>query len=274
MKLLIQQLFRLFGFEIRRRRAEDHTWLGPERGSLRGVLEQIRKVGFMPGTVIDVGAAVGSFTRSCHSVFPAARYLLLEPLEEYLPSLEKVVRDIPGVRYECAVATANGDPVAIHVHPDLVGSSLYREVEKDTTVNGIQRDVRAVTLDRWVHDQEAVPPYLIKIDVQGAEIDVLAGGEATLRESEVVIVEVSLFRFYEHGPLCGNVIDYMKSKGFVPYDLFDLQYRPIDGALSQVDLIFVRDEGLFRQVHSYATPEQRHRQNQRVQSYLRHSLSK
>lgn len=228
----------------------------------------------MPGTVIDIGAAVGSFTRSCHAVFPAAQYLLLEPLEEYLPSLEKVVQDIPGARYECAAATAEGEPIAIHVHPDFVGSSFYREVEEGTEVNGVQREILAVTLDCWVNEQAAVPPYLIKIDVQGAELDVLAGGQMTLASAEIVIMEVSFFRFYEQGPLFGDVVTYMKSKGFVLYDLLGLQYRPIDGALSQVDLVFVREAGLFRRVHCYATPEQRRRQNQRVRSYFQHLVSK
>ncbi len=49
----------------------------------------------------------------------------------------------------------------------------------------------------------------------------------------------------------------MKECGFVCYDIFGFQYRLLDNALSQVDMVFVKEKGLFRSDHSYATREQR-----------------
>jgi FkbM family methyltransferase len=246
---------------------------GYERGSLEGCLHQLRKTGFTPTTVIDIGAAVGSFSKTCHAIFPGAQYLLIEPLEEYVPSLAKVVSDIPRATYEIAVAAAHADSVLLNVHPDLVGSSLYREVEKDTDVNGVPRKVRAVTVDRLVEERQAVPPYLIKIDVQGAELDVLAGAGAVLSGTDFVLLEVSFFQFFDRGPVFYDVVSYMKTKGFVPYDILGLQYRPLDGALSQVDIAFVKETGPFRQHHYYATPEQRREQNRRFRSHFTHLFS-
>ncbi|MDH4236726.1 MAG: hypothetical protein OEV17_05715, partial [Nitrospira sp.] len=62
----------------------------------------MRQAGIVPATVIDVGAAIGSFTRTCWEVFPEAQYLLVEPLDEYMPSLRKVVHEIPRATYEIA----------------------------------------------------------------------------------------------------------------------------------------------------------------------------
>lgn len=273
MKRFLQRLFRRFGLEIYRREGRARTHLGPDRDSLEGVLRQIREAGFAPATVIDVGAAMGMFSRTCHAVFPQAHYLLIEPLEEFLPSLTKVSRDIPGTRFELAAATASGDSTTLNVHADLLGSSLYRETEEGSNVNGAPRRVHTITLDQWVEEQGGMPPYLMKIDVQGAELDVLEGGQAILADTGVVILEVSLFRFFQRGPVFQEVLEYMKAKGFAPYDFLGLQYRPIDDALSQVDVVFVKEDGPLRKIHSYATPEQRKRQNQRFRSSVLSGVS-
>lgn len=240
----------------------------PQRNSLQGVLGQVRRVGFTPGTVIDVGAAFGIFTRECHKIFPDAHYLLVEPIEEYLPVLSKVVNALSHATNVTAVVAANDGSTFLNVHHDLVGSSLYREVEEGTDVDGVRREVRAITLDRLVDEQNASLPFLIKIDVQGAELDVLAGAQKTLAGTEYVLLEVSLFNFFHQGPVFCDVVAYMKSKGYVPYDIYGLQYRPLDGALSQIDIAFVQEDGQFRKSHHYATPEQRAGQNREFKSYL------
>ena len=273
MKALVQRLFRSIGFEVRRYRADGAADRKHARDSLKGVLEQVKETGFAPATVIDVGAAMGSFTTTCHTFFPHARYLLIEPLEEYVPALTKILRTIPNATYEIGAASATENPVVLNVHEDLVGSSLYQEMEEDSGINGIQREIQGVTIDRLVAQRQALPPFLIKVDVQGAELDVLSGAEMTLRAAEVVVLEVSLFQFFQGAPLLCEVLAHMKSHGFVPYDLLGLQYRPIDGALSQVDVVFVKEHGIFRRIHSYATAEQRRAQNQDFRSYLLNALS-
>lgn len=273
MKRLVQKIFRRLGFEIRRRAATPGVESGPERGSLEGSLEQAREAGIVPATVVDVGAAFGSFSRSCHAVFPRARYLMIEPLEEYVPSLEAVVKEIPGASYEIAVAGAEERCVHFNVHDDLVGSSLYRECEQGTDVNGVQREVRSITLDRLVLEQKVSPPYLLKIDVQGAELDVLAGGQTTLCGADLVILEVSLFQFFEDGPMLYDIVAYMHSRGFVAYDILGLQYRPLDHALSQIDIVFVKEHGPLRKFHYYASPDQRREQNRQFRAHFSTLLS-
>ena len=95
------------------------------------------------------------------------------------------------------------------MHEDLVGSSLYRESEEGTGVNGVPLEVPAVTLDRLVEQTQAQPPFLIKVDVQGAELDVLAGAQTTLRHAELILLEVSFFQFFEGAPLFCEVLAHM-----------------------------------------------------------------
>jgi hypothetical protein len=144
-----------------------------------------------------------------------------------------------------------------------VGSSLYLENE-DSDVNGEPRRVTADTIDHLCEDKNVVGPYLVKVDVQGGELGVLSGAKEILRETEYVILEVSLFQFFIGGPQFYEVVHYMKSCGFVVYDIFDIQYRPFDGAVSQVDIAFVREKGRFRNHHIYATSKQREVQTRRL----------
>ena len=99
-------------------------------------------------------------------------------------------------------------------------------------------------------------PYLIKVDVQGAELDVLDGTLETLNKTELVILEVSMFQLMKDAPQFYDVVVYMKNRGFVAYDVFGESFRPLDGALGQIDIAFVKENGRFRREHSYATTEQ------------------
>jgi FkbM family methyltransferase len=238
------------------------------RSGLDGLLRQAQSMGFMPTTVVDVGAAYGSFASQCFSVFPKARFLLLEPLVEYQPLMNKMIEAMPAAQCIVAAASAHQGEVVLNVHPDLVGSSLFREVEKDTHVNGVPRTVRAITIDSLIKETGAKGPFLLKVDVQGAELDVLRGAERMLVDTEYILLEVSLFNFFQDGPDFSDIVMHMKSLGFVANDISELQYRPLDNALSQVDIAFVKERGLFRQRHYYATPEQREAQNRRIRIHM------
>jgi FkbM family methyltransferase len=236
------------------------------RDRLSGALDQLKAQGFAPATVFDIGAAYGDFARQCHEAFPDARLVLVEPLAEYAAALGTTLKSLPRAELVPAAAAARTGEITFNVHGDLVGSSLYLEQE-DSAVNGVPRTVPAVTLDGLRAERGLKAPFLIKADVQGAELDVLAGATETLREAEYVVLEVSFFEFFRGGPLFHDVVAFMRSRGFVAYDLFGFQYRPLDGALSQADVAFVREQGTFRRHHFYATREQREAQDQSLKQH-------
>jgi len=209
-----------------------------------------------PATVVDVGAAYGRWSLECQEVFPDARYLLIEPLSEYSHQPQSVRPSLHGAIEIEAAATAKAGTIQINVHEDLVGSSLKSE-QDGRAFDGVAREVRAATVDDLCAAHSAGGPYVLKVDVQGAELDVLEGAERTLAATELVFLEVSFFRFYHDGPLCHEVMAHMSRRGFVPYDFVDHLYRPLDGALAQLDVVFARGEGPLRALSAYATPEQR-----------------
>ena len=75
------------------------------------------------------------------------------------------------------------------MHADKYGSSLLREIE-GPSVDGVPRQVPIITVDQACSDRNLKGPYLIKVDVQGAELQVLAGASRTLQQTEAVILEV------------------------------------------------------------------------------------
>lgn len=247
LKAAVNRGLRPLGLEVRRIGSRD------PRATMGGALEHARRLGLAPQTVIDVGAAMG--TPVLYEAFPEARHLLIEPLTEYVPYLERIVNALPRAEYILAAAAAQPGEVTIHVHPNLQGSSLYA-LSEPPGVAIVPRTVPAVTLDGVCAERGLPGPYLIKVDVQGAELDVLAGASSILNETEYVVLEVSLFKFLVEGPQLHDVVAYMKASGFVVYDLLGTLYRPLDGALAQMDMAFVRENGLFRQHLAFATTAQ------------------
>jgi FkbM family methyltransferase len=250
------------GLELNRKRSSSalaHQRLNEiqylERQSLRGTIQQARRLGVSPRSIIDVGAAYG--TPELYEVFADARHVLVEPLDTYRPYLEAIVATYPHTEYVIAAATSRPGPVTIYVHADLVGSSMYLETEDSPGLNDMPRSVAGITLDQLCAERSVLGPYLIKVDVQGAELDVLAGASHILEETEYVVLETSLLGFYREGVQLYDVVSFMYEMGFATYDLVGHSYRPLDGALAQVDVAFVRRDGPLRSAHAYATPAQR-----------------
>ncbi len=79
--------------------------------------------------------------------------------------------------------------------------------------------------------------------------------------------------FFKGAPSFYDVVTFMKSKDLVAYDILGLQYRALDNALSQVDIAFDKETGLFRKYHYCATRRQREGQNRRFELLMR-ELSK
>jgi FkbM family methyltransferase len=246
---LVQRLFGLAGLELHRTSPSV-----PARETQLGAARHLVRRGLAVNTVIDIGA--GNGTPSLRTAFPYVRHLLVEPLEEFHPALQELASAMAdAVVVKAAAGPASGQ-VVLNVHPDLFGSSPLKEGEA-TDVNGFERTVRQVTVDELVGEVTATPPYLLKIDTQGYELEVLRGSERVLADTAVILLEVSLFQFFEGGPLLADVVEHLGRHGFVVYDIVDHAYRPLDGALAQVDMLFVPEKGPLRQQHVYATGAQR-----------------
>jgi FkbM family methyltransferase len=211
-----------------------------------------------PATVLDVGAAFGDFSRTCSSHFPDAHYVLIEPLHELIPQLESSAARLVSSEIVNAVISDSDGAQILNVHQDLVGSSILLESEGGN-INGQPREVSGRSIDSIVDERNLHAPYFLKLDVQGAETLALDGATQTLNGTELILLEVAMFDYFDSGHSFSTMLQYLKNRGFETYDIFNPVYRPLDGALSQVDLALVPTDSSLRSEHHYATPAQRER---------------
>ncbi len=227
------------GYDLLRRTGIDRSTQGTKR-----FCRKLARQGFNPEVVVDVGANYGGWSRVVSGVFKDARFFLIEPQEEMRPFLERFCRQQPGSKWFLAGAGAAGGELALTVWDDLQGSAFLRPEIQAMTPYTRQRRVPIVTLDALIGAGEFPVPDLIKIDVQGFELEVLRGSLGCLGRCEMLIVETSFHHPLGERPSFYRVVELMEAYGYRIFDLADLKYRSGDGALGQADICFVRREGL------------------------------
>ena len=228
---------------------------GGARRTMAAVLDNMRRLGLEPGTVVDVGVGYG--TPELWEAFPRARLLLVEPIPDRFggAAVEGVRRRAGAERVTAAAGAAAGTAsITVHRAPEM--SSVLGGWIGDRDGEGEVREVPVVRVDEEVRSRALPGPYVLKVDVEGAELDVLEGCAGFLEQTEVVLLEVRLFELVPGGAQLHDVIPFMKERGFVAYDLFGGALRLSDGALAVTNIAFVREGGRFRRDHAFGTPEQ------------------
>lgn len=226
------------------------TELG-QRRTMTAVLAHYRRLGLAPATVIDVG--VGTGTPDLYQAFPTADLLLIEPLEEWRGYAEQIARTRP-TQIALVAAGPRAGEREITVHRAPVCSSLLGTPRDEN--HYATRSVPVARLDDLIAEARLPGPFVIKADVEGGELDVLTGGLGALRDTELVLLEVSLFQFLPGAPQLFDVVAWMHEHRFAVADLYHGHNRPLDGSLARLDIAFVQEEGQFRSNHAYATPAQ------------------
>ncbi len=211
--------------------------------STRGVRDYFKNMGrrgFQPRVILDIGANYGGWSREVRAVFNDARFFLIEPQEEMAPFLDQFVSRSPGSKWFLGGAGAVEGQSALTLWSDLQGSAFLSPELEDRVPYRHQRTVPVFTVDGLVNDGEMPLPDLVKIDVQGFELEVLRGCIGCLGKSDLFIVETSFLHPLGRRPNYYRVVEFMEAYGYPIVDFMDFKYRPGDGALWQVDICFAR----------------------------------
>jgi len=202
--------------------------------------ENLRKPGFEPATLIDVGVANG--TPLLYKAFPDVHLVLVEPLEEFEPRLKKLVSQHGGEYLLTAVGASEG-VTTIDVEPSmLVRSSMLKRSWAASPDGLTRREVPITTLDRLREERGWNPPFGLKVDTEGFEAEVIRGSAALLDETQFVIAEVSVTKRFEGSYSFAEFIALMDSHGFRLCDIL-LAARSSDprDRLLFMDGVFRRD---------------------------------
>jgi FkbM family methyltransferase len=205
----------------------------------RGPMDALRRAraqGVVPRQIVDVGASDGTWTRECLEVFPASRYLLVDPLPANADALAALRARHPRVQvWQGALGSAPGS-LELLEHGDQ--SSFF---SSDSFAAQSARRVEVRPLDSFLGSELMDPPDLIKADVQGYELEVLRGAKRCLEGAQLLLLEVSYRRIYRELPLAHEVIAFAAGAGFRIYDICTYSGRPSDGELTQSDILFARE---------------------------------
>jgi len=206
-----------------------------ERGAGWGA-ESLRKPGFEPVTVIDVGAGAG--TPALYEAFPSAQHVLIEPLEEFRAPLERLAAELGAQYLHMAIGAENGT-TTINVNPELLVASAIRGDRTHSHQDVQAREVRLATLDALWDEHGWRPPFGLKIDTEGYEDQVIHGAAQLLKEAQFVVAEVTVKPVYEGSYSFAQLIALLDRHGF---RLCEVMTAPKSRDAHETDYI----DGVFR----------------------------
>ena len=201
---------------------------------MRMRLVQLAGNGFQPDVIYDIGASTGEWARMAAKIWPRAKIYGFEPNAADQPALEQTTRGLPNFTFHRCFLGSKQKTVTFQSAG--VGTSVLAPHNESAATE----QAPMMVLDRLIADGTLPAPDLMKLDVQGYELEVLNGAAEALKHSQAVLLEVSFLNFYSGWPLADEVIEFMKKEGFAWYDILGCLRRPMDDALGFMDLLFVK----------------------------------
>jgi FkbM family methyltransferase len=210
-------------------------------------IERLKKLGYVPDTIFDIGAYHGKWTESCREIFNTSKYHLFEAI--YYPQLFSISNMNTRI-YNCLL---NDSVKEVDWYEMCnTGDSMFKEIgthfdnckvitKTSTTLDIISNTAEILNNSRNI---------FIKIDCQGAEIPILKGATNVLKKTDFILLELPFFGEYNRGvPTFLEHIDFMNSIGFIPFDFCESHY--VNGFTMQVDMLFIRKDHPFTiEVHA------------------------
>lgn len=217
---------------------------------LTGSLRYLQKrCGYQVHGVIDVGANNGQWSLDLKSFLDetqkhakSTQFLLMEGNDMHSDSLTKT-----GFPFHIGLVAETEKEVKFYKvadpsKPHNTGNSMFKEAGWSDDMHVV---VKALTLDHVVKASGLGPFNFMKIDVQGAEVQVLNGGKETLQNVEVIATEASIQNYNQGGATLFELHSAMENLGFAMYDIIDLiRWTPTDHTehVVQLDFLWVKKE--------------------------------
>ena len=196
-------------------------------------------------TVLDIGANVGQFAKEIREKIPHAQVYSFEPLKECFDKLnEKMKTDENFKSFNFALGNTEKE-MEMHKSAYTPSSSLLQMSETHKTLfphtkEHSEEKIKIKKLDDVAKNLNLEKEILIKVDVQGFEDKVLAGGENTFRKAKVAIIETSFVELYDGQPLFDDIYEKLKSLGFKYSGSLQQKLNKHTGAIISEDSMFVK----------------------------------
>jgi FkbM family methyltransferase len=197
-------------------------------------------------TVVDIGANRGQFALAARAI-SGAKVISFEPLPQAAEVFKKIFSDDSAARLHVAAIGERAERKLIHLSARDDSSSLLEiGAAQSNFFPGTHEvgtlEVQVGALDDFLTKEEIVRPAMLKLDVQGFELQALAGCKNLIDNFDYVYCECSFVELYKDQKLAGEVIGYVRSLGFSLTGIYNPSYDR-DGNCIQADLLFGRING-------------------------------
>ena len=199
-------------------------------------------------TVLDVGANNGDTSRGWLATYPQAHVHSIEALDRYLPQLNSLAGSSNGrlTVWPYAASDEAGRVTFLEHEDHPSSSSLLPGTETSHQMLPFTRKERALTVDAVRLDAlfaerhvALEPDIFIKLDVQGAELKVLAGCTGFLERVSAILCEVNLAPMYVGQPGLTDLIAALAPHGLDFAGVLE-QFHADDGSAVYLDAVFLR----------------------------------
>lgn len=193
-------------------------------------------------TIFDVGAKAGDYAAYFAIEFPRAVVYAFEPEPNNFEKLS--LKEHPGiipinlaVYKDCGLRTLNR-----YLHSGSHSMYLPDKWDPGALLNSVA--VKAVSVDAFCEELEIPEIDILKIDVEGAELDVLTGAVGILGRGaiKVVVVELMFYPYFKGQPKPGQIIDFLEQRGMMMVAMFPVFY---EGKAKYANAIFVKKGDAF-----------------------------
>jgi FkbM family methyltransferase len=232
-------------------------------GAIAGLLER-------PVVAIDVGCRDG-VRPAWRELRPNALLVGFDPDPAECARLNEAAGASAQERYEPLALAARAGEATLYLTADPQSSSLYppdpgavrRYPELWRHEPRGTQTILTTTLDCWARDADIGRIDALKVDVQGAELDVLRGGEQSLESVRVIETEVEFQGLYQGQPLFTDVDRFLRERGFSLWRLREIhhcglspaaraepvfgvgdyvEHTRLGGQIAWANAVYVRDE--------------------------------
>jgi FkbM family methyltransferase len=248
---LIQSTVGKFGYRLVRKEPlvrESQPAAQPLYG-LEPFLGLLKRYGFDPKHIVDVGANRGTWTRRAVQFFPDAQYTLVEPQDQLKAYIQDLIASGTKIDWiNAGVSDASGTlPLTVSYRDD---SSTFIASSADGNAAKILVPIK--TLNEIVSSSDRPMPEMVKIDAEGFDLKVLAGATQLFGNTEVFFVEVVISENHPYENTISRVIPTMERAGYHAVDITDINRSPKYGVLWLCELAFLRNGSrLFESAATY-----------------------
>ncbi|MBP0017177.1 MAG: FkbM family methyltransferase [Cyanobacteria bacterium SBLK] len=237
---------------------ERNRLLNNRINNIESSLIRIKNLGFKPSLIFDGGANQGEFTRFCVQLWPEATIACFEVLPHRVTELKQFAQKHPNVKvFPVLLGQENNDRIPFYeLEGDAETASSILDATNSFNIPPKYHPMRTMN-DIIAKEFNGQAPDLVKLDVQGYELEILKGAEENLAQMQVIIAELAVLELYQGVPLLSEIVEWFRQRNWETYDICGFWRRPLDLAMWNVDFMFIPREHFLRQDKSYGDKKQK-----------------